>query len=75
MNVEKLVEDLERIVTELEKVAPLTYQAGELVIEDNKIPGGRYLTISRTADGYIAVDKGEYGRWHVTIKVKKEEKG
>jgi len=75
MNVERLVGDLEKIVTELEKVAPPTYQGGELVVEDNCVPGGRYLTISRTVDGYIAVDKGEYGRWHVTIKVKKEEKG
>ena len=70
--VEELVGELEKIITELEEIAPPTYQAGELVLEDNKIPGGRYLTIAKTTDGYITIDSGEYGRWHTTIKLRRE---
>ena len=67
--VKELVEILERAIAELEEIAPPSYQAGELVIENNTTPGGYYLTVSRTTDGYIAIDEGEYGRWHKTTKV------
>jgi len=70
-DVETLVGELERIIYQLEQIAP---KEGELPIEDNCVPGGYYLTISRTSDKAIAIERGCYGQWQEVLKVYREEK-
>jgi len=72
--VEELVGELERIIAELEEIAPQTYQAGGLPLEDNCVPGGSYLVLSRTEGGALAIERGQYGRWSEAITLRREYK-
>ena len=72
MEVEKLVEELFKKVYELERL--VQEEKAELVIEDNCVPRGYYLTISRTSDKAIEIERGCYGQWQEVLKVYREEK-
>ena len=44
------------------------------MIEDDCIPGGKYLTIRRLPDGDVAIERGEYGLWQEALTIHREEK-
>lgn len=70
-DIKKTVEELFRVVHEIKALVP--EENAEMVIEHNCIPGGYYLVLSKTPDGGIAIQSGEYGRWRHDVVIREEE--
>ncbi len=70
--IEDVIKQLFEGVYSLEQL--VREEKAELSLEDNCVPGGFYLVISRTENGGVAIERGEYGRWSEVLILRREHK-